>query len=66
VRIEQDSSGRNHYWVYGGPQDPSPGPDTDIAAIRDGCVSITPITYRTTAIACMEALGDSGLAELLG
>jgi len=49
VRIEHDTEGRHHYWIYGGARDTSPAPDTDVAAVASGKVSITPITYRLTA-----------------
>lgn len=65
VRLERDADGRAHYWVYGEAQNPSPEPDTDIAAILGGKVSLSPLTYRLTAHEALPELAASPLANLL-
>lgn len=43
-----DPWGRRHYWIGGGTPLGDPGEDTDVAAIRQGLVSITPIHLDLT------------------
>ena len=52
----KDPSGRTYYWLTGEQTDSEPGDDIDSNALRDGCISITPIQYNLT---------DNGLFEQL-
>ncbi len=57
-----DPWGRPYYWLGGaGPVD-VPDDGTDVAAVRGGCISITPITLDMTNYAFAEALGEWDLA----
>ncbi len=57
--VEQaDPRGGRMYWIVGKP-DPARCQDTDAAAIRDSCISITPLTVDLTD---GESLGGSGTA----
>lgn len=57
-----DPTDRPYYWLGGRFIDLDEGPDTDLAAIRDGFVSVTPLQLDLTAydhFAAVEALTDS-------
>ena len=44
-----DPSGREYYWIGGGVSHWDGGPDSDFRAIRDGCVSVTPVHLDLTS-----------------
>jgi len=56
----KDPQGRNFYWISGDPLTgvPSQETDTDIAAIAEGFVSITPIHLDMTEHALLESLSS--------
>ena len=63
--VEQaDPRGGTMYWIVGKP-DPERRDDTDAAAIRDGFVSITPLTADLTDGESLDA-GEGVLARLAG
>jgi len=51
-----DPTNRPYYWLGGRFIDLDEGPDTDLAAIRDGFVSVTPLQLDLTAYAHFEAV----------
>jgi len=44
----KDPKGRRYFWTIGTPPAEPPGADTDIAAIDDGALSLTPPTIERT------------------
>jgi 5'-nucleotidase len=54
----EDPQGRSYYWIAGDPQRivPEEEQDTDIAAIVDGAISVTPIHLDMTEHALLKAL----------
>ncbi len=44
----RDPKGRSYYWMVGTPPADPPGADTDVAAIRSGEISLTPLTVERT------------------
>jgi 5'-nucleotidase len=63
-----DPFGRPYYWIGGDPPGGNPEPDTDIWAIENGSVSVTPLHMDMTAYGVLRSHGDwaTRLAEGLG
>ncbi|MEW6726405.1 5'/3'-nucleotidase SurE [Desulforudis sp. 1088] len=53
-----DPRGREYFWMAGKPMSVHSDPGTDIAAVRDGYISITPINVDMTDYKSLEALKD--------
>ncbi|MBE0466961.1 MAG: 5'/3'-nucleotidase SurE [Candidatus Desulforudis sp.] len=54
-----DPRGRDYYWMAGKPFSPdSHDPNTDIAAVRDGYISIAPVHFDLTDYRAIEVLKD--------
>jgi len=53
-----DPRGRPYYWNAGTRNDSKPGQDTDLAHVRSGGISITPISLDLTHFPTAEALKD--------
>ncbi len=53
-----DPTGRPYYWLGGRFENLDEGVDTDLAALADGAVSVTPLHYDLTAYAHLDALSD--------
>lgn len=53
-----DPNGKKHYWIGGGKPYWERGEDTDIQAIEDNCVSITPIHLDLTNYEALKFLKD--------
>jgi 5'-nucleotidase len=51
-----DPRGRSYYWIGGDPPSGVPEPGTDIGALAEGYISITPIRLDMTDVAAMDAL----------
>jgi len=51
-----DPRGRSYYWLAGTLVDTSEEEDTDIAAIKRGCISVTPIQFDLTNYQLLEML----------
>ncbi|MNL62240.1 5'-nucleotidase SurE [compost metagenome] len=43
-----DPRGKDYYWLAGEVVEVEEDPDTDVTAIRDNCISVTPIHYDMT------------------
>lgn len=56
-----DSHGRHHYWLEGDYEEHKAEPGTDLAALEDGYVSITPIHFDLTANSAFETLSEYSL-----
>ena len=53
-----DPRGRSYYWIGGDPPSGLPLEGTDIGALAEGCVSVTPIQLDLTDQPGLEALAD--------
>jgi len=51
-----DPSGRPYYWIAGADTEPRGEPDGDHAAIRDGCISVSPLHINLTHEAAISGL----------
>lgn len=59
VTRRTDPRGRDYYWMAGRAfSADEDDPDTDIGAVRDGYISITPVQFDLTDYRAMEALKD--------
>ncbi len=57
VTRRTDPRGRDYYWMAGKPFSPDGhDPDTDIGAVRNGYISITPVQFDLTNYTAMETL----------
>ena len=65
VDRREDPRGRPYYWFTGSPQEATAGEGTDIAAIADGKISITPVHFDLTGYASLVGL-ESLAARLMG
>lgn len=54
-----DSHGRHHYWLEGDYEEHKAEPGTDLAALEDGYVSITPIHFDLTCSSALSALDET-------
>jgi len=43
-----DPLGRAYYWIVGRPPDPKPGHETDLSALAQGFVTLTPLDFNMT------------------
>ena len=44
-----DPWGREYYWITGGPPRGAPGHETDLSALNEGLVTLTPLGYNMTS-----------------
>ena len=51
-----DPWGRDYYWLKGGPPEQSAGEPTDLTALAEGKVTLTPLDYDLTRRAAMAAM----------
>lgn len=51
-----DPRGRDYYWMHGRPVEDGNGEGTDVAAVRRGCVAVTPIQFDLTDYTLLEKL----------
>ena len=62
VLIERDDpKGRPYYWIGGEPPTGEPEPGTDVGALYEGCVSVTPLNLDMTDHAQMKNLANWAL-----
>jgi 5'-nucleotidase len=57
-----DPRGRTFYWLAGEAQEAGEAPDSDVTAVRDNHVSITPIQYDMTNVAGLDAMRAWGFS----
>jgi 5'-nucleotidase len=62
---EEDASGRRRYRIYGMEPGYDPQPGTDLTAVYEGWVSVTPIHFDLTDVSGMEALSEFDFEQLL-
>ena len=53
-----DPRGRTYFWTGPGLECPNPHPDTDVAALADGYVTVTPLQFDLTHHALLERMND--------
>lgn len=63
IRETFDQGGNRHYWIGGGTPVPDPEEDTDVYAVANNCVSITPIQLDLTNHAGIQFLKEKWLLE---
>lgn len=59
-----DPRGKNYYWLSGEVLEGDGAPDTDVTAIRDNCISVTPIHYDLTDYPMIEPMKAWDLESL--
>jgi 5'-nucleotidase len=56
-----DPRGRVYFWTNADLSCPDPPPDTDVSALADGYVTVTPLQFNLTHAALLERMGGWGL-----
>ena len=54
-----DPRGKTYYWMAGELISEPEGANTDIAAVRNNKISITPVTYEMTRVSTMDDLRNT-------
>jgi 5'-nucleotidase len=62
----RDPKGRRYYWTIGTPPTEQPGADTDFVAIRNGCVTLTPLVIDRTRDDLLDEMRAWGLRAAAG
>jgi 5'-nucleotidase len=62
---EEDARGRRRYRIYGMEPGYEHQEGSDLTAIHDGCISVTPIHFDLTDVSGMEALSEFDFGRLL-
>lgn len=57
-----DPKGRRYYWTIGTPPTEPPGSDTDVVAIREGALSLTPLSVDRTQNELLTKMADWNLS----
>ncbi|MEQ8846740.1 5'/3'-nucleotidase SurE [Botrimarina sp.] len=57
-----DPKGRRYFWTVGTPPTEPPGADTDVVAIREGALSLTPLEIERTCESMLKPMADWGLS----
>nr|MCU0259141.1 5'/3'-nucleotidase SurE [Solirubrobacteraceae bacterium] len=65
LRLHTDEGQRRRYWVYGTDPDFHDEPGTDLAAVAEGRISVTPVHFDLTDVAGIDALVAHDLTRLL-
>lgn len=66
LQLDTDAgAGRRRYWIYGDDPGWHDEPGTDLAAVAEGRIAVTPIHFDLTAAASIAALAGHDLARLL-
>jgi 5'-nucleotidase len=61
-----DPKGRRYFWTIGTPPTDPPGADTDVVAVREGAVSLSPLTVDRTCDAMLDAMESWNLGRAAG
>lgn len=61
LELEREDDDGRHYWIYGSAPRHQSGPDTDLAALDEGYITVTPIRYELTDTPALERLSAHGL-----
>ncbi len=66
LKLDHDEgSGRRRYWIYGTDPGFHDEPGTDLAAVAEGRISVTPVHFDLTDVAGIDALVAHDLTRLL-
>ena len=66
LQLETDAGeGKRRYWLYGDDPGWHDEPGTDLAAVAEGRISVTPVHFDLTDAASLDALAAHDLARLL-
>ena len=66
LQLETDEGkGRRRYWIYGDDPGWHDEPGTDLAAVSEGRIAVTPIHFDLTDATSLGALADHDLARLI-
>jgi 5'-nucleotidase len=65
LTLEEEESGRRRYRIYGDAPDYHHEAGTDLAAIAEGRIAVTPLHFDLTDVPGLETLGAYDLARLL-
>ena len=66
LQLETDAgSGKRRYWIYGADPGFHDEPGTDLAAVAEGRISVTPVHFDLTDVAGIDALAAHDLTRLL-
>ncbi len=52
----KDPKGRTYYWATGDPPPPSDAPETDLAALQNGFVTVTPLQFDMTKFRMLDEM----------
>jgi 5'-nucleotidase len=58
----QDPKGRNYYWATNDPPPPKGDQDSDLSALEQGFVTLTPLQYDMTKVATLRDMQDWRIA----
>jgi 5'-nucleotidase len=66
LKLDTDAgSGKRRYWIYGADPDYHDEPGTDLAAVAEGRISVTPVHFDLTDVEGIDALAAHDLTRLL-
>jgi 5'-nucleotidase len=65
LKLSEEDGARRRYWVYGDAPDFEDEPGTDLAAVAQGRIAVTPLHFDLLDRAGMDALDLHDLARLL-
>ena len=65
LKLSEEHEGRRRYWIYGDAPDFHDEPGTDLAAVAEGRISVTPVHFDLLDRGGMDALELHDLARLL-
>ncbi len=66
LKLDRDEgTGRRRYWIYGTDPGFHDEPGTDLAAVADGRIAVTPVHFDLTDVAGIDALVAHDLTRLL-
>jgi 5'-nucleotidase len=65
LELDRDEGSRRRYWIYGGVPGWHEEPGTDLAAVAEGRISVTPLHFDLTDVEGIDALVAHDLTRLL-
>ena len=65
LELHGEEDGRKRYWIYGGEHSYHHEEGTDLAAVAEGRIAVTPVHFDLTDRAGMDALAEYDLERLL-
>ncbi|UGS38210.1 5'/3'-nucleotidase SurE [Capillimicrobium parvum] len=65
LRLKAEDGERRQYWIYGTDHGFHDGEDTDLAAVAEGRIAVTPLHFDLTDVAGMDALRQYDLEHMV-